>query len=166
MDKQFASDIVLVDNDPKMEARYQKLNREKGILALNLDAIQAMETLRRHIDAKDAAPRDFVVTFRVDHRMIPDAVAFLKHLALIIADTADLIITIGAGHTNGEFKGRLQKLEELNALLQTHDLQPLKIRWHRGNNPSEQRQNPIFGDPTYATYEILYCKLIRSRLPA
>ena len=125
-----------------------------------------METLRRHIDANNAAPRNLVVAFRIDHRMIPDAVEFLKHLALIIEETADLIITIGAGHTNEEFKGRLQKIEELNETLHTYHLKPLKIKWHRGNNLSEQRQNPIFGDPTYATYEILYCKLIRSRLPA
>lgn len=166
MDKQSVSDIVLVDNDPKMEGRYQKLSMEKNVLALNLDAIQAMEELRRQIDLKDTAPRNFVVAFRIDHRMIPDAIEFLKHLGLIISDTADLVITIGAGHSNAEFKGRLQKIEELNELLHTHHLQPLKIKWHRGNTPSEQRQNPIFGDPTYATYEILYCKLIRSRLPA
>lgn len=165
MDKQSVSDIVLIDNDPKMEGRYQKLNMERNVLALNLDAIQAMQNLRRQIDLKNTAARNFVVAFRIDHRMIPDAVEFLKHLGLIITNTADLVITIGAGHSDREFKGRLQKIEELNELLQTYNLQPLKIKWHRGNTPSEQRQNPIFGDPTYATYEILYCKLIRSRLP-
>ena len=154
-------DIVLVDNDPQMQERYTKLNREANMLALNQDTMIALETLRNRIATGDTKPRDLVVAFRIDHHMIPDAAEFIKQLRQVTADTADLVITIGAGHTNKEFKGRRSKISELEQVLQRQQLRPLRIIWHQGKSIAEQRSNPLFGAPTYATYEILHCKLIR-----
>ena len=159
-----AHDVVLVDNDPKMAERYEKLNASNGVLALNLDANRALEELAARIDRKELRPRDFVVAFRIDHRMIPDSDSLLQLLGSVIADTAALVITIGAGHTNSEFRGRLEKIEELREALRRRGLNPKKIKWHRGSSLPEQRGNPVFGAPTYATYEILYCTLKQSAL--
>ncbi|WP_445174266.1 hypothetical protein [Microcoleus sp.] len=166
MDRQTAGNIVLVDNDPGMQSDYQKLNEEPNILALNLDANKAMDELKSLISNNDVAPRTFVLAFRIDHRMIPDTGDFLRRMGAVIDDTADLVVTMGAGHTNSEFKGRLEKISELETSLIACGLNPVKIRWCCGKTLSEQRSNPIFGAPTYATYEILYCKLSKSALLA
>jgi len=154
-------DIVLVDNDPQMHKRYERLNREENTLALNQDMMASLKILRERIAAGDTKPRNLVVAFRIDHRMIPDAMDFIKHLREVTADAADLIITIGAGHSNKEFKGRCRKISELEQVLRKQRLSPLRIIWHRGTSIAEQRNSPLFGAPTYATYEILYCKIIR-----
>ncbi len=135
-------DIVLVDNDPHMKRRYEKLNREANTLALNQDTMLALDTLRNRIAAGETAPRDLVVAFRIDHRMIPDAADFLEHLTRVIADRADLNITIGAGHTNKEFKGRRRKIKELESALLARNLKPLHIIWHRGTSLAKQRRSP------------------------
>ena len=164
LEKKTANDIVLVDNDPKMRERYATLNAEPNILALNQDAYNSLKELAIGVETKEIIPRNFIVAYRMDHRLIPDAGYFLKLLAPVISNYADLIITIGAGHSNEEFKGRLKKINELMATLETLELNPVKIKWHRGKSLSDKRENPIFGEPTYATYEILYCKLIKSNL--
>lgn len=164
MNQQTAGNIVLVDNDPGMRDRYQKLNEEPDVLALNLDVNKALEELRGQIDNNNVAPRTFVLAFRIDHRMIPDTASFLRNLGAVIADTADFVVTVGAGHTNNEFRGRLEKISELTTSLIDRGLNPVKIRWHSGNTLAEQRSNPIFGEPGYATYEILYCKIKKSAL--
>ena len=162
VEQQTATDIVLVDNDPKMHHRYHKLNEEPNILALNLDANNALDEIKNRIDNCLLAPRRFVLAFRIDHQMIPDAADFLHRLGSVIDETADLVVTIGAGHNISEFRGRLDKIDELIVSLTDLGLNPVKIRWHHGKTLSEQRNNPIFGAPAYATYEILYCKLAKS----
>ena len=164
LEKKTVNDIVLVDNDPKMRERYEKLNAEPNILALNQDAYKSLKELAIGVENKLIIPRNFIVAYRMDHRLIPDAGYFLKLLGPVISNYADLIITIGAGHSNEEFKGRLKKIDELMATLENLRLNPVKIKWHRGESLSEKRENPVFGEPTYATYEILYCKLIKSNL--
>lgn len=161
-----AGDIALVDNDAEMGERYRKLNEEPNLLALNLDVLAAMKELKSRIDRKELAPRKFVVAFRIDHRMIPETGKFFRCLGGVIDDTADLVITIGAGHTNQEFKGRMDKIGEIGKSLTDFGLNPVQIRWCCGDTLAEQRGNPVFGEPTYATYEILYCKLSRSALLA
>ena len=155
---------MLIDNEPKMHERYQQLNMEKNVLALNLDGIEGLKRIKGAIGNNELVPRRLVVAFRIDHRMIPDTDNFVKLLGSVIAENAKLIITIGAGHTNKEFKGRLRKIDELMASLEKYDLNPVKIKWYRDGSLAERRGNPIFDAPTYATYEVLYCQLIRSRL--
>ena len=164
LEKEAANDIVLVDNDQGMKERYKKLNAENNILALNQDANKAIEELAVHVANNEIMPRDLIVAYRMDPRMIPDVSDFLGLLGSVISNHADLIITIGAGHSNKEFKGRLNKIDEIMASLQNLKLNPVKIKWHTGKTIPEKRENPIFGEPTYSTYEILYCKLIQSNL--
>lgn len=164
--RQTANNIVLVDNDPKMQHRYEKLNEEPNILALNLDGNHALDELKKRIANSEVEPRTFVLAFRIDHRMIPDSNEFLCRLGSVIDDAADLVVTIGAGHNVNEFKGRREKISELFTSLTQHDLKPVIIRWHSGKTLSAQRKNPVFGSPTYATYEILYCKLSKSAFSA
>lgn len=157
-------DLILVDNDPDMSTRYTKLNKERNILALNMDALEAMDMIRTKIDDKGISARTLVSAFRLDHRMIPDCPVFIDRLGSIISDSASFIATIGAGHSNEEFLGRKRVMNALLNILQDRGLDPKLFIWHRGTSATEQRRNPIFGSPAYATYEVLFCTLQRDAL--
>jgi len=158
--------IILVDNDPYYRKHYASLTstNKDWLLALNDDADSVMEALATILDSNGMGKRNLVAGLRIDHRMLPDIDRFLSRLAPLIDQTADFIITVGAGHTVDEFEGRIRVLDELFHCLRARKLMPIRIKLHGSGNPEEQRSSPSFSITPYTTYEILYCKLKQKRL--
>ncbi|NKB33090.1 MAG: hypothetical protein GKR91_08335 [Pseudomonadales bacterium] len=161
-----AAHTVLVDNDPVYKNHFSGLNeRESGrVLALNTDADQALKTLDEKQQESELSMRSSVVCLRLDHRMMPDVEQFLKSIASVIDSSADLIMTIGAGNNLLEFEGRLKCFDGLFEYLTQVGLNPVRVLLHGQGSAAEQRSNPNFGQLAYSSYQILYCKLDRSRL--
>lgn len=161
-----AAHIILIDNDPAFGNHYATLNRvqQDRIMGIIDDVTHAMDTLPEILAGNGKGLRNFIVALRIDHLMLPDVEGFLRRLSLIIEQTADLIITVGAGYTTDEFRGRVEKMDEIFHSLRKKDLNPIRIILHGGGTFEEQRNNPGFGQGSISTYEIIYCKLDRNKL--
>lgn len=158
--------IVLVDNDPDFKSHYATINAANPdwLMAINEDADQVMQKLPATLANNGMGLRNFVVGLRIDHRMIPDVNHFLNLLAPLIDQTADIIFSIGAGHTLEEFKGRVLKMDEIFHCLTDRGFKPVRIKLYSGDDFSAQRGNPAFGVSACTTYEIIYCRLIRKKM--
>ncbi len=128
------------------------------------DVTHAMDTLPEVLAGNGRGLRNFIAALRTDHLMLPDVEGFLQRLSLIIEQTADLIITIGAGYTTDEFRGRVTKMDEIFDSLREKNLSPIRIILHGDGTFEEQRNNPGFGQISTSTYEIIYCKLDQREL--
>ena len=161
----YVHDVVLVDSHPMYKAHYQAINeKSEAIRTLHKDTYEALEDLSEQCANWKIQPRDLVLAFRIDHRMLPDVDRFLAGLGQVISDKADLILTIGAGHTLEDFQGRLDKIGEISAHLENRGMQPVRLQWCRGNSPREMREHPVFGTISITSFEILYCRLERALL--
>ena len=163
---QQAAHTVLVDSDPTYGNHFEALNREEcgRVLALNIEAEQAIKILKSKQQGLDLSLRNFVVGLRIDHNMIPDAEKFLELIGTVIDSNADLMLTIGAGNKLSEFEGRLNCFDKLFAALTRIGLKPVRLLLHGRGSTQEQRGCPNFGQLAYTSYQILYCKLHRDRL--
>jgi len=166
IEKRVPRDVLLVDNHPDAEAYFQRLNEKWNgqVIGFNKDAYELLEELPTSIRKGELKPRDFIVCLRFDHLMLPDVEQFFRYIGNVIDEEADLVMSIGAGHTDEEFEGRLKKTAEIFTCLGERKLNPLRIKLYRGNSTKEKRERPGLGAPQYATYEIIYCKLKRKRL--
>jgi hypothetical protein len=163
---QQAAHTVLVDSDPTYGNHFEALNRDEcgRVLALNIEAEQAIKILKSKQQGLDLSLRNFVVGLRIDHNMIPDAEKFLELIGTVIDSNADLMLTIGAGNKLSEFEGRLNCFDKLFAALTRIGLKPVRLLLHGRGSTQEQRGRPNFGQLAYTSYQILYCKLHRDRL--
>jgi len=161
-----AANIILIDNDPAFIKHYATLNndREGRIMGIIDDVTHAMDALPEILAGNGKGLRNLIVALRIDHLMLPDVEGFLRRLSLIIEKTADFIITIGAGYTTDEFRGRVTKMDEIFDSLIKKDLNPIRIILHGGGTFEVQRNNPDFGLSSISTYEIIYCRLDRHKL--
>ena len=159
------ANTVLIDNDPIFADHYARLNAEQGgsTLAMNMDADQALEQLADKQLAQKLGSRNLVVGLRIDHHMIPDATDFLQRIARVIDQSADLLLTIGAGNNLVEFEGRLRCFDAISQSLKQRGLQPVRIKLHGQGTLEEQRSRPNFGNLEYASYQVLYCKLLLNK---
>jgi hypothetical protein len=159
--EQQAASTVLVDNDPVFAEHYAALNeKHRGrVLALNVDADRALQMLQIKQQGNALKRRNLVVGLRIDHRMIPDAEVFLRTIASVVDDSADLLLTVGAGNNQAEFEGRLQCFDALFGALGNMGLRPVRILMHAKGTPQEQRSRPHFGQLAYSSYQLLHCKL-------
>ena len=158
--------VILVDNHPEAKAYFDKLNKDHNgtVNAVNKDAYQLLDDLAKEITSGTALPRDLLVSLRFDHLMLPNVDLFLDLAGKVIADEAHLIMSIGAGHTDDEFRGRIKTINELYNSLIKRKLKPVRIKLYRGKSVKEKRERPGLGAPQYATYEIIYCKLKKSNM--
>ena len=163
---QQAAHTVLVDSDPTYGNHFEALNRDEcgRVLALNIEAEQAIKILKSKQQGLDLSLRNFVVGLRIDHNMIPDAEKFLELIGTVIDSNADLMLTIGAGNKLSEFEGRLNCFDKLFAALTRIGLKPVRLLLHGKGSTQEQRSRPNFGQLAYTSYQILYCKLQRDRM--
>jgi hypothetical protein len=163
---QQAAHTVLVDSDPTYGNHFEALNRDEcgRVLALNIEAEQAIKILKSKQQGLDLSLRNFVVGLRIDHNMIPDAEKFLELIGTVIDSNADLMLTIGAGNKLSEFEGRLNCFDKLFAALTRIGLKPVRLLLHGRGSTQEQRGCPNFGQLAYTSYQILYCKLHRDQL--
>ncbi|MBN2015806.1 hypothetical protein JW766_03145 [Candidatus Dojkabacteria bacterium] len=158
--------MIAVDNDPVNADTYAELSEKhpgqfKGIIG---DSIETISALSGQNKAKELERRNMVTALRIEPSMIPDPKAFLLALASVIDNSADLIITVGGGDDVHEFIARQQRMAEIHSLLQACKLNPVRLMIYEGENPEEQRARPIFGNVTYGTHEVIYCKLQRYKL--
>lgn len=161
-----AAHTVLVDNDPVYKTHFSELtkNEKSRVLALNADADDALVKIENEQSDSLLELRNLVVCLRIDHRMIPDAEKFLNSIAKVIDASADLVMTIGAGNNLEEFEGRLSTFDALFDSLAEKGLKPVRILLHGRGTAAEMRANPNFGQLAYASYQVLYCKLEKSKL--
>ena len=112
---QVAKNIVISDNDPQRYELYQLLNNEKNrdITALNIDAYAALAKLAEYVNSHKTDPRNLIIALRIDHRMLPDIPQLFRLIYLSMDQSADLIITIGSGHTIDDFKGLKMRIPGL-----------------------------------------------------
>lgn len=159
-------DVILSDNDPGLRDYLDEFNRkpDSGIKAIPEDTYEALEKAPALMAKHNLALRNLVVLFRIDHRMLPDLPQFFRLLSAVISDGADFILSIGAGHDLDEFTGRLDKIREISDFLNSRGIQTTRFRLYRGGNPEERRNHRAFGALSFATYEILHCKLNRDNL--
>lgn len=158
---QLAKNIVISDNDPQRLGLYKTLNHDKKqhITALNIDAYSALAKLAELNDTHNIGTRNFIVALRIDHRMLPDIPQLFKLITISMDQSADLIVTIGIGHTIDEFKGRIEKINEIFEFLKTIKLKPTLIKLHNDGTLEQQRNSNSFSLSSITTYQILHCKL-------
>jgi len=161
-----ARDIVIIDGDPSREAEYARMsdNKELPILAINDDALETLTCLPEILDKNKLKKRNTVIGLRIDHRMIPDVSDFFRKLSGSIADSADLIITIGSGFDLDDFKGRTKVMFDLHDYLTGAGLSPLLIKLHGEGSIEEQWSSQSFGLKDITTYQVLYCHLEKKKL--
>jgi hypothetical protein len=156
-EKRLPAEAIIVDADPVYAEQYEKLNEDpsNNVTAYNCDTMQALEAVSRNMARK----RNFVTCLRIDHRMIPDAEAFLKQLAPCIDDDCDFVLSIGAGDTLDDFKGRVDTVAELFKALQGANLRPVLFKLHGPGSLGQQWRSLLFGNARASSYQILYCRL-------
>ncbi len=159
-------DVILVDNDPGFGEFFEQISKNSNgkILAINKDTDIALQLIAEKQKQNILAPRNLVVAFRIDHRMLPDVPAFFDAITSVISPQADFIMSMGAGHDESEFLGRTNKIQEIRSFLVACGHSPTHICLHQGKTLAERRQRPAFGGISFATHEILYCKLDRKNL--
>ena len=160
------NDVILIDGDDYLKKQYDWFNNKSHgkILAINDYAHEALQEVAKLVNNGKKEPRDFVIAMRMDPRMLDDVEQFQADIGTVIDDVADLIITIGAGHTDHEFMRRMDKMSEIFSSLKRKNMNPIRLRWNRGNSVSERRQNPALGAPSCASYEIICCRLLKKNL--
>ena len=154
--------IVITDLEESYNALYESYNQQKtpSTFAISADMMDLLEELPNHNFKK----RNLVTAIRIDHRMIPDVPAFLGLLSKSIDDNCDLIMSMGAGNTEDEFRGRIEKLTEIFTALEFAKLQPVLLKMHEPGTLEEQHSSLRFGNPSNSTYQILYCSLRKKQL--
>ena len=165
---QRAKHTVLVDPEQDVASHYERLNNEPegNVLALLMTADDAMELVADKIRLGELQPRNLVISMRIDHRMIPDARNFLQRLATTLGESADLVMTFGAGDNPDQFLGRINAFDELEANLKQMGMSPVRIRMYDDSSAvvNDHRESPVYGIYHFASHEALYCRLDREKM--
>lgn len=159
--------VVLIDNDSEFSDHFAMLNAQHPdwIHAMSRDLDASLAELREKTRDPGFGLRNLVAGLRIDHLMFPDVPAFFSQLAPLLEPSADLVITVGAGHSLEEFKGRIATIAEMFGYLEDRGLEPVRIKLYLGDTPEQQRKHPGFGHAAVTTYDILYCRIRRAALP-
>lgn len=162
----YVSDIVIADMDSQHVQYYEQLRRlqKPNVLTYVEDVSSSLARLPGELEKHGWEARNLLAMLRIDHRMIQNAQAFFRQVSPVIEDGADFIITIGSGHNLDEFEGRLRKLDEIASLLQELGMRPVRIRMHKNGSLADQFQRNLFGISGGVTYEIIHCKLDKTKL--
>jgi len=158
--------VILIDNDEGLEQHYRNLNDGHGgrVLAIMKDAEAAVEQILKQSAEQQVEKRNFVVGIRVDHGMIPSVPDFFAMMLPLLDERAELLVSVGAGHTLDEFTGRIALMQRIHDFLRACGLNPLHLKLHGGVDEEQQRNSPAFGLTAYTTYEIIHCVLERKKL--
>ena len=156
-----AGNIIVSDNDPQRKILYNKLSNtdNSNVIALNIDTYEALEESSTLVKNDKIEPINFIVALRIDHRMLPDIQLFFKLISKCMDQSADLIITMGSGHNIDDFKGRVNKLNEIFDFLFKLKLKPSLIKLHGEGSLEQQRSSCGFSTSSITTFQILHCKL-------
>ena len=158
--------IVIMDNDSSMKPVYEKLNiEEQGqVQAMNLGFYEGLDVLAQLVSDNEACPRGLVTAYRLEPRAFTDIELFLAKLGKVIDQSADFVITIGSGDNADEFKHRIDVLNAIAEGLSARGMGPIRLKLCKGKTYDDQRNQPVYGLNQYASYEVLYCKLDRSKM--
>lgn len=158
--------VILVDGDPQRESLFNEYNNQDqlNLKAFNITTEIALDKLAASIKDGGESKINRVLALRVDHTMIPDTNEFLKKIRRVIDDEADFIMTMGSGFTVKDFKGRQALLKTLFEMLDKAGMSPVWIKLHGNGDFQQQLDSPGFGLSNMTTYEILYCRINRTRL--
>lgn len=157
--------IAMIDNDTILEPIYEQFNKEEdNLLAMKTDLYDGLKVLANKIELKMLRPRNLVVAFRLAPEAFPDSKRYLDELAYVINQEADLIMTIGAGDNLAEFTHRLKVMDNIFNDLTDRGMSPIRIKNCKGNSPKQQQLRLVYGLSQYASYETIYCRLIKKRL--
>ena len=158
--------VILVDGDPQREVLFNEYNNQDqlNIKAFNITTDIALDKLAESIKDGSESKINRVLVLRVDHTMIPDTKEFLKKIRRVIDEEADFIMTMGSGFTLKDFKGRQTLLKVLFEMLGKAGMSPVWLKLHGNGDFQQQLDSPGFGLSNMTTYEILYCRIHRTRL--
>ena len=157
--------IVMIDKDPALNSVYEQFNREEDqLLAMNSDIYDGLDELAHQIKNEILRPRNLVVSFRLAPEAFPDTKRFLRCVGNVITKEADFMITIGAGNNLAEFIHRFQVMNEIFEGLSEMGMRPIRIKYCKGKTPKQQQMKLVFGLSQYASYETIYCRLIKEKL--
>ncbi|NNL57486.1 MAG: hypothetical protein HKO71_07015 [Pseudomonadales bacterium] len=159
-----AAETIIADVDPHYKEFYERLNTNSNphLRAYNMNTAQALQQIEKDVEQRC----NLVTGMRIDHRMFADLDEFFLRLWPCLDNDADLLLTIGAGDSVADFKGRLNAFQQTFSWLETASMQPLLFKLHGTGSPAEQRQSLISGNLRASSYQILYCKLEKNKLAA
>jgi hypothetical protein len=162
----YVSDVVIADGDKQHAQYYEELRRlpKPKVMTYIEDLSDTLDRLPDELAIHGWEARNLLVMLRIDHRMIQDVRVFFRLVTPLMEDGADLIVTIGSGHSLDEFEGRLRKLDEIASLLEELGMRPVRIRMHKNGSLAEQFHGNLFGISGGVTFEIIHCKLDKAKL--
>jgi hypothetical protein len=161
-----AKHTILVDMERGYKERYRALNKDYPgkVMALNQEFELAIPDIEKEIYSNMIEKRNVVIAFRMDPVMIPDVKIFFRLLKKVTSDVSHFIMTIGSGNNVKEFKARLDKMNEIKKYLKSRNMDVYTIKLYSGTTIGECLNNPVFGSRGFATYEIIYCKIVNKKI--
>ena len=156
-EKQSLTDIIIADANPMYREVFEELNSDtsNNITAYNKDTLTVLHELEQVMKI----PRNLVTGLRVEHRMIPDVTSFLGRLGNCVSSDCDFILSIGAGDTRGDFKGRIKLVKGLFKALDGAGFRPVLFKFHEDGNLEHQWNTLRYGNRRASTYQLLYCRV-------
>jgi len=157
IDKQLVSNIIITDSNPLYAEQYDELNNDSSnnITAINQDTM----TVLKHMAGATDVSRNLVTALRIEHRMIPDVYEFLAQLGKYVTHECDFMLSIGAGDTCDDFRGRIICVNELFSALEDAGMRPFLFKFHDSGDIEHQWASLKYGNPSASTYQLLYCRL-------
>ena len=155
--KRKAADIIISDLDPRYATLYQKflMDPSSGISGYVSDVYDLLDWLAE----KSIPKRNLVTMFRVEPAMLPDIGGFFRRLQAIMAESCDLVLSIGAGDSPEAYSERVGLISDMYDYLGEAGFKPVLTRLHLGGTVMQQAASLQFGNAATASYEILYCRL-------
>lgn len=154
---------VLIDYDTHWRTHYENitLNHPANILGIIQEFETAIAGLPKRLQEQNMELADLVLGWRIDHQVIPNAKAFFKSIVPSLSSKSklDLIVTIGAGDDDADFAGRIKTMDDIWSFLTDSGFSPVRIIMHDNG-----RETPLFGHGSYATYEIIHCRLNKKKM--
>ena len=161
-EQQQLTDIIIADANPVYREGYEELNKDpsNNITAYNRDTL----TVLRDLGNTTQTRRNLVTALRIDHRMIPDATGFLGQLGKCVSNDCDFILSIGAGDTLDDYKGRIKCVNGLFMALDNSGMRPVLFKFHESGGLDHQWNSLRYGNRRASTYQLLYCRIDGSEL--
>jgi hypothetical protein len=151
------ADIVINDLDPRYEDQYKRFAKDplSPVTGYVCDTVELLEIL-----AKSNIPkRNLVTLLRIEPSIIPDSREFLRRLHPTLDESCDLVLTMGLGDSAKAYQQRIDVVTSMFNNLDEIGLEPVLFRLHLGGSVAQQASSLQFGNPSSASFEILYCRL-------
>ncbi|MBI4064761.1 hypothetical protein HY409_00120 [Candidatus Gottesmanbacteria bacterium] len=153
------SEITLVDINPQVKRRHDGLSHHFSRKFPQFNPYTRMLTM----DALDTLSPSYhdrsytlVTMLRYDPHLFNDDIAgFFSKLSTVIEPGCHFLATIGAGENTGAWSHRVEKMREIEDILQNRGLAPLFVDL----TDTGDRSTPIWGMVPYTHHMALHCVL-------